>query len=132
MQSDRCVKITVDRFDGIDRSGSLAVVNMTTFDVKRSFWVWGCKEGERRGRHAHRKTRQIMVCLRGEIIVNAKYLNEQEETFTLSEPHEALDVPAMTWTEETYSKGAILLVFCNTEYDKSDYIENILEFYNEV
>jgi hypothetical protein len=41
---------------------------------------------------------------------------------------EMLYIPPMVWSEEEYSDDAILLVLASTDYNRTDYIENIEEF----
>ncbi len=35
------------------------------FDIKRVYYIWGTDEKVVRGKHAHRKLEQVVVCLAG-------------------------------------------------------------------
>ena len=51
-----------------DASGVLVALesnNEIPFDIKRVYYVFGTKEGVARGFHAHKKTRQVAVCVAG-------------------------------------------------------------------
>ena len=53
------------------------------FDIKRIFYVYGVHDQDNRGKHAHHKTQQILICLQGEleVIVDDGYM---KKTITLN------------------------------------------------
>ena len=39
------------------------------FDIKRIFYVYGVQNQDDRGKHSHYKTKQVLICLSGEVEV---------------------------------------------------------------
>lgn len=94
------------------------------FQIKRSFYVYDAPVNVIRGKHAHKKTEQVLICLRGECKVTCRDEKDQV-SYLLDDPTKAIYVPTGIWAEEQYcTEGAILLVYCNTKFNKSDYIRD--------
>lgn len=112
-----------------DPDGSLIPIEFKDlpFIPKRIFIVSNVPKNAERGQHAHFKTQQILICLKGEILVklyNGKHLNE----IHLMEK-QGVFVDKMIWDSQVFLTGDdILLSICSTNYDKKDYIESIEEF----
>ena len=84
--------------------------------------------GSLRGRHAHIKTTQLMICLNGSISVICKDLY-RGISLDIIECGKSILVPPMVWSEEIYHrKDTSLLVFWDHCYDKKDYIRNWQDF----
>jgi len=97
------------------------------FEPKRIFFVTNVPKGEIRGKHAHYKTKQYLICVKGLIQISIyngcvwdrEIIGEGEYTF----------IDQLLWDEQKYLTGNdILLSICSTIYDKNDYINNILEY----
>jgi dTDP-4-dehydrorhamnose 3,5-epimerase-like enzyme len=98
------------------------------FDIKRIFYVYGVNDQNDRGKHAHYKTKQVLICLNGEVEVICDD-GVHRKKYKLTKPHQAIYVPEMIWDEQRYISGdAVLLVLSNTYYDSKDYIEDYNEF----
>jgi len=98
------------------------------FDVKRIFYVYGVKDQDDRGKHSHHKTKQVLICLSGEVKVVCDD-GKKRQSYMLSKPNQALYIPEMIWDEQIYmSEDSVLLVLANTHYDVKDYIEDYDEF----
>ncbi len=98
------------------------------FEVKRMFYVYNVDDQEVRGKHAHFKTKQILICLKGECIVTCKD-GFKVEHHSLNHPGIGLFIDNMLWDEQVYkSKDTILLVLSSTLYEKSDYIVDWEEY----
>ena len=115
----------VDKY--IDDRGCLVAINELPFDAKRVFYVTNVPKGETRGRHAHYRNKQILICLSGEISVkldSGRFIKH----FKLKQ-NDSVFVNNLTWDEQTYETGNdILLAICSTEYDDYDYIRDYNEF----
>tara|TARA_B110000483_G_scaffold199231_1_gene238801 strand:- start:68 stop:448 length:381 start_codon:yes stop_codon:yes gene_type:complete len=114
-----------------DSRGSLLPINMEEipFDVKRVFSVYGVPKGVVRGEHAHYKTKQYLVCIKGSIKV---ILNDgkTEHTAVLKEG-ESIFIDKLVWDSQQFLTGNdIILVFANTEYNLEDYILDKDIFFN--
>ena len=98
------------------------------FDIKRIFYVYGVENQDDRGKHSHYKTKQVLICLNGEVKVVCDD-GKNKQSYTLSKPNQALYIPEMIWDEQVYkSEDSVLLVLANTHYNTDDYIENYEEF----
>tara|TARA_B100000963_G_C22631243_1_gene675040 strand:+ start:3667 stop:4092 length:426 start_codon:yes stop_codon:yes gene_type:complete len=100
------------------------------FHIKRIFYVYGVKNQDDRGKHAHYKTKQVLICLNGkvEVLVND---GVKEKKYLLESPQQALYIPEMIWDEQIYhSEDTVLLVLSNMKYEPSDYINDFDTFKN--
>ena len=127
--------VTLERISLIkDLRGNLAareVGNGLPFVPQRYFIVLDVPGKELRGAHAHRKCKQLLVCLRGSLsMVADDGVNLQE--FVLDTPELALYLPPMVWgIQYKYTAGAMLLVLASEPYDAADYIRDYDEFLRE-
>jgi len=98
------------------------------FPIKRIFYVSGVRDKATRGKHAHYKTKQLLICLNGRIDVICRD-GEREVRYFLESPRQAVLIPEMIWDEQVYqSEDSILLSICNTNYDTEDYIHSFEKF----
>ena len=108
-----------------DERGSLAVIEkVADFEIKRVYFIYDFN-GDARGGHRHKKTKQILVCINGSCEVLCT--NELKDTnrYFLNSPSEGLIVDEKDWhTMENFSENCILLVLASEYYDKDDYINN--------
>jgi dTDP-4-dehydrorhamnose 3,5-epimerase-like enzyme len=115
------------------RGGNLIPLHLDSldFDVKRIFTVSDVPPGQIRGEHAHYETKQVLLCVRGKIIVNLDYGTHYE--VLQIESGEWIYIDKMVWDSQKFVTGnEFMVVFCSTEYDISDYILNKEEFYKIV
>ena len=98
------------------------------FETKRVYYMFGTLPGVRRGFHAHKKLKQILICTSGSCKI---HLDDGKETkeITLDKPYEGLYIESDMWREMyDFSPDAILMVLASEMYDESDYIRNYDEF----
>jgi dTDP-4-dehydrorhamnose 3,5-epimerase-like enzyme len=98
------------------------------FNIERIFYVYGVRNNKKRGKHAHFKTKQVLICLYGkvEVIVKDGY---REARYLLESPQQALYIPEMIWDEQVFrTEDTVLLVLSNTNYDPGDYIHEFDNF----
>lgn len=114
-----------------DEQGWLVVLEnnqAVPFETKRCYFIYGTKEGVVRGHHAHRKLKQLLVCVSGSVDIYCEYANSKE-TFKLDSPNKGLLLDGLVWHEMlNFSKGAVLLVLADDYYDESDYVRDYKEF----
>ena len=98
------------------------------FTPRRYFVISRVPSKDVRGAHAHRKLRQLLVCLAGSVVVEACDGNRSVEV-TLDSPQAGLYIPPLVWgAQHHYSGDAVLLVLASREYDATDYIRDFDEF----
>mgnify|MGYP003328797848 FL=1 len=117
-----------ERGDHLGMLVALEAGRNVPFPVKRVYYIYGTLAGARRGRHAHHKLRQLMVCLSG----TCKVLLDDgraQETVTLSRNTQGLLLDPMVWHEmHDFSPDCVLLVFADAWYDTRDYIRDYTQF----
>jgi dTDP-4-dehydrorhamnose 3,5-epimerase-like enzyme len=118
-----------------DERGSLVVLEgnkSVPFDIKRVYYIFGTKESTSRGFHAHRKLKQVAVCVTGScrfVLDNGK----QREEFVLDKPTKGIMIDDLTWREmHDFSPDCVLMVLASEYYNESDYIRDYQEFINVV
>ena len=115
----------------IEPDGNLVPIESDSdipFPIERIFYVFGVHNQNDRGKHSHFKTKQVLICLNGEVSVLCKDGNK-ERTWVLNKPNQALYIPELIWDEQVYIKpDSVLLVLANTNYDESDYITDYNKF----
>lgn len=104
------------------------------FDIKRVYYMYDTKPGVRRGFHAHKSLKQILICIHGSCKIHLDNGKEIEEV-TLDKPYQGLMMPDNTWREMyDFSSDAVLMVLASEVYDESDYIRDynkFIEYINE-
>jgi len=100
------------------------------FVPQRAFYVSSVPPGEVRGEHAHHECEQMLVCVRGKIIVTLD--TGQERTEHVLHAGETLFHGKLEWAELQYYDDAEMLSLCSTEYDAADYIAKYEDFLKEV
>ncbi len=98
------------------------------FEIKRIFYIYGVNSDISRGAHAHKESKQILICIRGrcEILLD----NAQERKIVeLNSPNIGLLQDSMVWGEmHNFLQGSILMVLSDSLYDPNDYIRDYSEF----
>lgn len=111
---------------------SLEVNKSIPFSVRRVYYIFNPEEGVSRGFHAHRKLKQVAICIQGScrfIIDNGK----KREEIVLEGAEKGLLIEDLTWREmHDFSSDCILIILADEWYDESDYIRDYEEFLKEV
>jgi dTDP-4-dehydrorhamnose 3,5-epimerase-like enzyme len=107
---------------------SLSLENSLPFKPQRFFITHETPDQILRGRHAHYKTEQVLICSKGKIIVVTEDALGEIQTFNLQSPNQGLYLPPNVWHTMQYQNEAIQLVFASTEYDEKDYIREYDNF----
>ena len=98
------------------------------FKIKRVYYIYDTLENVRRGFHAHKNLKQILICVHGSCVIHLDNGVETEEV-VLDKPYEGIFIEHNIWREMyNFSKDAVLLVLASELYDESDYIRDYKEF----
>ncbi len=118
-----------------DHTGSLVALEKGEefpFDIKRVYYIWGTQQDSIRGKHAHRKLEQVIVCTSGScdfILDNGK----ERTTVHLDSPTQGLHIKHNIWREFTnFSSDCVVMVLASEHYDEADYIRDYNVFLKEV
>ena len=98
------------------------------FTIKRVFYILDMPEGRERGKHANKKTKEVLCCLHGSVkVVLNDGVNKSE--YILREPGKGIFIKNMTWVElKEFKKNTVLLCVASKYYDEKDYIYAYDEF----
>lgn len=114
-----------------DARGSLIALEdqkNVPFLISRVYYLLDTKKGVRRGLHAHRSLRQLVIAVRGSCRFLLDDGNERVEHL-LDNPAQGMLIEAMTWREMyDFSDDCVLLVLADSHYDEADYIRDYKEF----
>lgn len=94
--------------------------------------MYDTKKDVRRGFHAHKSLKQILICVSGscKILLDNGY---EKEIVLLDNPSKGLMVESNMWREMfDFSDGAVLMVLASELYDEADYIRNYEDFLSYV
>lgn len=113
-----------------DRGGliSLEANKNVPFDIRRVYYLYATKSGVRRGFHAHRDLKQLIVAVNGSCRFLLDDGSERREVL-LDDPGKGLIVESNIWREMyDFSEDCVLMVLASAHYDESDYIRNYSDF----
>ncbi len=114
-----------------DERGSLIALEENKnvpFDIKRIYYIFDTKKDVRRGFHAHKSLKQILICVSGtcKILLDN---GQKKSEIILSSPNTGLLIESMIWREMfDFSDNCVLMVIASEYYDENDYIRNYEEF----
>jgi len=98
------------------------------FTVRRVYYIYDIPKNIVRGKHAHKKNEQIIICLSGScdfILDDGK----TKKTFHLNDPSKGLYIGSDVWREfSCFSPDCVIMVLASTLYDENDYIRDYNEF----
>ncbi len=107
---------------------SLEEKNDIPFKIKRVYYMYKTAEGVRRGFHAHKSLKQIMICVHGSCKIMLDNGSEKKIIY-METPYEGLYVPNNYWREMyDFSEDAVLMVLASEVYNEEDYIRDYEEF----
>lgn len=126
----------IDIPEHIEADGRLLVVEgqgVVPFEIKRLFWVRDVVLGGRRGEHATKKTRLILVPVFGNLKVDVDDGNEVK-TFVLDKPTQGLYIDEMLWrTMYDFSPDCVVEAICDRPFEAgNETIDDYAEFQRTV
>lgn len=119
---------------GDERGTLIALEQMKNipFEIKRVYYMFDTVQGVRRGFHAHKSLKQILICVKGNCKIMLDDGTEKAEVL-LDKPNKGLIIDSHIWREMfDFSEDAVLMVLASELYDESDYIRNYDEFINYI
>lgn len=102
------------------------------FEIRRIFYIYGTDEGIIRGQHANRKSRFVLINLRGscKVLIDD---GKSKNIITLDQPHIGVYLDRMVWKDMyDFSPDSLLLVLSDEHYDGSEYIRNYDDYLYEI
>jgi len=118
-----------------DARGRLAIAQLgdtLPFVVRRVYWISGAKPGVSRGYHAHKRLRQVFVCMSGSVTIRL-HDGTKEDSFTVEAFGPPLSIGPGLWRVlSDFSPDCILMVLADRIYEEDDYIRDFEEFKRHV
>lgn len=124
------VKIIQLEEHGDDRGTLIALEQMKNvpFEIKRVYYMYDTGCGVRRGFHAHKNLKQMLVCVHGTCKILLDDGKEKAEIL-LDCPNKGLLIESHIWREMfDFSHDAVLMVLASELYAESDYIRDYNDF----
>lgn len=98
------------------------------FNIKRVYYTYNTPENTKRGRHAHKNLKQILICLNGSLKIKC-FDGEVEEIFQLNTPNKGIYLGPMLWHEMIdYEAETVIMVLASDFYNEYDYIREYPDF----
>jgi dTDP-4-dehydrorhamnose 3,5-epimerase-like enzyme len=93
------------------------------FNIKRVFFINRLHNPRAlRGKHAHKKLKQIIFCINGSFKLTLDD-GKRKETITMNNPHLGVKIGPLVWSTMTdFSKDCVILVIANGYYNEDEYI----------
>jgi dTDP-4-dehydrorhamnose 3,5-epimerase-like enzyme len=114
-----------------DSRGNLSFIEedkQIPFEIKRTYWIYDVPGGEKRGGHAYKENKEIIVALSGSFDVVLDD-GSKRKVFSLNRSYYGLYVPKGIWRQmENFSTNSLALVLASTTFNTSDYIYDFEEF----
>ncbi len=119
-----------------DERGNLVVAEGSGFDVpfdiRRVFYMYGSDPDIKRGNHANKYTRFVLINVAGtsKVLVDDGF---KQEVIVLDKPRMGLYLGPMVWKEMyDFSPDSVLLVLASEHYIESEYIRDYNVFLKAV
>jgi dTDP-4-dehydrorhamnose 3,5-epimerase-like enzyme len=98
------------------------------FEIARVYYMYNMKPGLPRGFHAHKKTDQILFCLKGSVRMILDDGQTRSE-HRLDQPNVGIYLDRMIWHEmHDLTEDTVLMVLASEVFDAADYIRDYQEF----
>jgi|SRR3990170_246612 len=99
------------------------------FAIKRFYYINKLFSGKSiRGKHAHKKTEQIIFCLNGSFSLHLDD-GRKKQSVKMDNPNWGVRLGRMLWHYmDNFSRDCVILVVANDYYKESDYIRNYEDF----
>ena len=128
--SNRCSLVELDvkgKTDGflIPVEGQTSVC---PFEIKRIYYIYGVKESLRRGFHAHKALKQLLIATSGAVSLDLDN-GFIRASVRLKRPSQGVLIEGPIWREMyDFSNDCTLLVLASEKYDEDDYIHSYRDF----
>jgi len=115
--------------DNRGKLGSLDHKKFKCFSIKRTFFINFFKNNVTRGKHAHKRCSQFIICISGKIKIKTIDSKLNKKNFILSDFDKGIYIKPLVWVEITSLKSnTSIICFADRKYEKLDYINSFTEF----
>ena len=114
----------IDIRSNVEPDGRLLVVEGNTssipFEIKRIFWVRDVIDGAKRGEHATKRTKLVLIAVAGscDVVVND---GVSDTVYHLDDPTKGLYIDEMLWrTMQNFTPDCVVEAICDHPYAPGD------------
>ena len=115
-----------------DRRGKLVSIDhkkFKFFSIKRTFFINFVKRKVIRGKHAHKKCSQFIICISGKIKIKTIDSKLNKKSYVLSDLNKGIYIKPYVWVEiVSMERNTSIACFADRKYEKLDYINTFAEF----
>ncbi|BDZ92791.1 MULTISPECIES: sugar 3,4-ketoisomerase [Enterobacteriaceae] len=118
-----------------DERGSLIALEEERnipFEIKRVYYMFNTKKNVKRGMHAHKKLKQVVIAIQG----SCRFIlddGKEKIDILLDNPSQGLLIDSCIWREMyQFSSDCVLMVLANNHYDENDYIRSYEDFLSSI
>lgn len=98
------------------------------FNMKRFYFIYDVYNNAKRGFHAHKKNKQALFCIKGQIKIILDDGKKREEVI-LDQPNIGIYINRFVWHEmHDFTNETVLFVAASEVFNESDYIRNYAVF----
>jgi dTDP-4-dehydrorhamnose 3,5-epimerase-like enzyme len=98
------------------------------FVIKRIYWIFNVSSKKQRGGHAHKKTEQVLFCLKGSVRIKLDD-GVNKDAIILSKPNIGIFLGKMLWhSMMDFKNNSVLLVVASEFFKEADYIRDYNTF----
>ena len=112
-----------------DTRGKLFFYQQDNFVVKRIFFIEG-KKNQFRGNHAHKKTKQVLININSNAII--EIISKNSKKIEFSKTGDIIEITKLNWVKINFKKKGYIAVACDQKYLRSDYINNFEKFKKKI
>jgi dTDP-4-dehydrorhamnose 3,5-epimerase-like enzyme len=111
----------------LDPRGNLTFIEQkhhVPFEISRVYWIYDVPGGEKRGAHAFREQKEVIIALSGSFDV---LLDDgiAQKVVHLNRAYQGLYVPKMIWRSmQNFSTNSVAYILADAPYDEQDYVRN--------
>ena len=99
------------------------------FSIKRTFFINFVKRKVIRGKHAHKKCSQFIICISGKIKIKTIDSKLNKKSYVLSDLNKGIYIKPYVWVEiVSMERNTSIACFADRKYEKLDYINTFAEF----
>ncbi len=114
--------------DARGRLISLEETQNVPFEIKRVYFIYNTNTDIKRGLHAHKDLKQLILCVKGNCRFILDDSNKREEII-LNTPNQGLFIEGLLWREMfDFSPDCVLVILANKHFNENDYIRDYNEF----
>lgn len=129
MTISKCKLIDLSTYS--DQRGALTCIEGALdipFEIKRVYYFYGSQIHHRRGMHAHKILKQVLIPIAGSFDVVLDD-GDKKRRFKMDNPTKGILIDGVIWREITnFSDNSICLVLASQHFDQSEYIDDYTSF----